>query len=301
LTTDSKDSHTLTGISDPAEDASGVFGGAVALDGNDAFSIDDHADFKPSGDFTVGFWMKTTESVNTNTYIFQSYSQNTAVAGIHIFMNLTGGVGRLAFVSGKNTGTSTPTHFAQATGDTTTPLNDGSWHFCVCVWDGSYLRIYVDGLPSGSAVAWANAPAYAATNYVRIGCLTRTGTDQYHFNGSLDDVFFINGAALSSSDVLGLYYAGASESRSQSLSASRSPSISASQSPSASESATSSFSPSASESWSPSSSVSRSPSSSLSPSPSPQVYADKYSSSNSTYTDKYAYSNSTYTDKYRKW
>jgi hypothetical protein len=99
LTTDSSgEGHTLTAVSDPAEVASGKFGGAVTLDGNDAYSATDHADFKPTGNFTVGGWVKTTSS----GFIFQSYSRNTNRAGI--LLAITSDIGLVVFHSGKTQG-----------------------------------------------------------------------------------------------------------------------------------------------------------------------------------------------------
>jgi large repetitive protein len=196
LTTDSSgESHTLTAISDPAEDT-GKWSGAVAFDGNDAYSAVDHADFKPTGNFTIGAWVKT--SVDTGG-IFQSYSANTNIAGIQILT--VSNIARL--ISGKNNGTVQGTHYQIIDG--TTNVCDGNWHFVVGTWDGSYLRIYVDGVSDATAVSWANAPAYAATNYVRLGCRNRTGTNEIFLTGSLDDVFILNGKALSDYEVLSIY------------------------------------------------------------------------------------------------
>jgi large repetitive protein len=198
LTTDSSgEGHTLTAISDPAEDASGKFGGAVALDGNDAYSADDHADFKPTGVFSVGGWVRTSSS----GFVFQSYSRNTNRAGILIVIVEVSGF--VAFHSGKNTGTTLGTDYQVITG--TTNVADGNWHFIVGTWDGSYLRIYVDGVSDADPVAWDNAPAYAATNYVRVGCENRSGTNQTFFTGSLDDVFLMNGTALTAAQIKNIY------------------------------------------------------------------------------------------------
>jgi hypothetical protein len=105
--------------------------------------------------------------------------------------------------SGKNTGTVNGTDFKTIT--STGTVNDGSWHFVVLTWDGSKLHCYIDGSEDGSGVTWANAPAYQATNYVRIACTDNSGTEAGFFNGSIDDAFFYNGKALSLSDVQGLY------------------------------------------------------------------------------------------------
>jgi hypothetical protein len=201
LTTDSSgEGHTLTAIGDPAEDASGKFGGAVALDGNDAYSATDHADFKPTGDFTIGVWVKT--STSANQFIFQSFSQNTKQAGIRLFVYSSSGY-KIRFDSSKNTGTTVGTDYQQVI--STTNVNDGNWHFAVGTWDGTYLKLYIDGTQECGNVGWANAPVYAATNYVRVGCQNNTGTDATFFTGSLDDVFLLNGTALSAAQIKAIY------------------------------------------------------------------------------------------------
>lgn len=207
LTTDSSgEGHTLTAISDPAEDASGKFGGAVALDGNDAYSYTDHSDFKPTGNFTIGMWVKST-STTTNGILFQSWSQNSNLAGIRLWLDYYEyNPSRLRFDIGRNTGTTENTDWKQMV--VSNQITDGNWNFVVATWDGSYLRIYINGSSVGTPVAWTYAPGYAATNYVRIGCNNNSGTDRDFFTGSLDDVFLLNGIALTSNQVLWLYTSG---------------------------------------------------------------------------------------------
>jgi len=196
LTTDSSgNSHTLTAISDPAE-TTGKFGGGVDLDGNDAYSATDHADFKPTGNFSIGGWIKTSTA---NTIIFSSYSQNTNWAGI--FLYISGG-GKLICLSAKNNGTTQGTHWQQALGATT--ITDGNWHLVNGIYDGANLYVYVDGKLDGST-AWTSGAAYAATNYVRVGCYSTTGSDSLFFTGSLDDLFLLNGKALTATEISNLY------------------------------------------------------------------------------------------------
>jgi hypothetical protein len=202
LTTDSSgEGHTLTAISDPAEDASGKFGGAVALDGNDAYSAVDHADFKPTGNFTVGGWVK--QSANTTATIISSFNYTGSVySGWYLLTSSSGGVVMLRLF--KNTGKVSGTDYEEAT--STTDVCDGNWHFVVGTWDGTHIKIYVDGTQEGGDVDWV-APAYAAENYVRVGCYYRTDTDvnEQFVNGSLDDVFLLNGTALTASQIKNIY------------------------------------------------------------------------------------------------
>lgn len=170
------------------------------LDGStDAFSIADHSDFKPTGNFTVGMWLNADTWATTNHFLFQSYSANTNLAGIQIYVS-SGGT--LYFLSGKNTGTVDGTDYKYASA---TPATAGTWHFYTFVWDGSNLIIYIDGVNSGS-IAWVNAPAYAGTNYIRIGCGNNSGTDANFFDGLMDGVFLINGTALTQAQIATLMY-----------------------------------------------------------------------------------------------
>lgn len=189
--------HVLTAISDPAE-TTGRYGGGVDLDSNDAYSISDGADFKPTGVFSVGGWVKGT--TNAFRSIFQSFAQNTNIAGITFIINQS--TGRIRLVSGKNTGTTLGTDYQECIG--ITDLRDGNFHLVIGIWDGANLKVYVDGILEGT-VAWANAPAYQATNYVRVGCANSTGTDTNFFTGQLDEVFFFNGKSLTADEVMSLF------------------------------------------------------------------------------------------------
>lgn len=201
LTTDSSgEGHTLTAISDPAEDASGKWGGAVALDGNDAYSHADHADFKPTGAFTIGMWVKPASFAAT-VALFNSISVATNYAGIYVSNNIT--TGTISFLIGKNTGTTANTDFKNVASNG--GLTAGQWNHVVLTWDTQYMRIYINGALD-IETASTMAPAYAATNYVRIGCRKFSASAEVSFfNGSLDDVFLLNGKALTAYEVLSIY------------------------------------------------------------------------------------------------
>jgi len=201
LTTDSSgNSHTLTAISDPA-DTAGKFGGAVDLDGNDAYSHADHADFKPTGSFSLVGWINFTGSYAGDTKtIFQSFAYPSKYSGFRLTLDYTTGT-KLAFISGKNTGFTENTDFAEIL---SAALNDGNWHHFCATSDGAYLKLYIDGKLS-SQKAWAYAPAYHTTNYVRIGCGNNSGTEIAFFTGKIDDLALLNGIALTSEQVEELY------------------------------------------------------------------------------------------------
>lgn len=240
---------------------------------SDKITLPDNTSIKPTGNFTIGAWIKTS-STGAFKAIFQSYSQNTNVAGFNLSIDNSN---HLRLDSGKNSGTTQGVDYQFVTGSTN--ICDGNWHYVAGVYNGSSLTLYVDGVVDGT-VSWANGPAYAPTHYIRIGATNSAGTDSNFFDGDLDAVA-LWGSALSASDIAGIADSSPSLSVSPSSSVSRSPSVSpsasssrspsssASPSPSISTSPSPSPSPSSSFSPSPSPSSSQSPSSSVSPSPSP--------------------------------
>lgn len=199
LTTDSSgEGHTLVEVSDPAE-VDGVFGKAVEFDGTDAYQIADHADFKPTGVFSAGFWVKTSNA-GVAEFLFQSYAYASSIfAGWGIYKNTDN---KVYFFSGKNTGNVAGTDLETAV--STTTISDGNWHFIVGLWDSSYLDLYIDNIREAH-VAWAYSPVYQATNYPRIACRNRTGADAIFLTGSMDDVFLFNGYVLTASNIRSLY------------------------------------------------------------------------------------------------
>ena len=202
LTTDSGNGagHTLTAVSAPSEVA-GKYGTGASFITDDAYSATDHADFKPTGAFSVSTWIYSTPSA-TQQMIFQSFSRNTNYAGIYFSISSDG----YAYIrSCKNSGTVSGTDFQTCSGSVS--LDDSKWHFIVGTWDTTNLNIFVDGISAATPVAWANAPVYAATNYVRVACENRSGTNQNFSDVALtiDDLAVWNGKALTATEVLYLY------------------------------------------------------------------------------------------------
>lgn len=176
----------------------GKFSNAATFNGTASrVVITDTALMKPTGPFTFGFWMKAA-TPGTVSVLFQSYSQNTAVAGFEIMLSTTG---KLQAVIGDNTGLILGTNYNTLTSKTT--VGDNNYHYVVITFRDNYLQVYVDGLLD--AEGWAPTPTYAATNYVRIGCQSTTGTDISFYAGQIDDLFLINGYALDQETITAKY------------------------------------------------------------------------------------------------
>lgn len=188
---------TASAASINANDSYGMVNSRGLFDGtaSNKITITDATSLKPTGNFTAGFWMRTTTATG---YIFQSQSENTNVAGWYIRMSAH----KLDFLIGKNTGTTNNTDYKIIT--STSSLDDGKWHHIACVYDGTNMAIWVDGVSETSANPGFSA-AYAATNYVRVGCDNETGTDVTFYTGDLDELFLLNGTALNSQQINQLY------------------------------------------------------------------------------------------------
>jgi hypothetical protein len=88
----------------------------------------------------------------------------------------------------------------------TTTVTDNAYHYVVCTFNNNFGQVYLDGTLEISG--FLNAPVYAATNYVRIGCYNAAGgADALLMNGQIDDIFLINGYALDEATVKAKYVA----------------------------------------------------------------------------------------------
>ena len=159
---------------------------AVSLNGSNAcLQAPNASALRPTGNFTVESWVKFTSMPGSGNYpkFFQSYSQNSGIAGIAF--GISGDSNKAFLAVGKATGTSQGTDFQQLFGNTV--LTTGTWYHLAAVYDGSTMEIFLNGVSDGS-VSWSGNPGYATDNYVRIGCTNTTGTDLYFLNGNVDDV-----------------------------------------------------------------------------------------------------------------
>lgn len=188
---------------------SGKFSNAATFNGTTSkIVVTDAAGLKPTGDFTLGCWFKTS-ATGAQKQIFASYSLNTNVAGMQFSVNSSN---FLRLVIGNNTGGAAAVNVSYVDLAGTTTVTDGAWHYAVCTYRNNYAQIYLDGkLEAESYVPVP--PAYAATNYVRIGCMNlgAGAGDQFFFNGQIDDLFLINGYALDEATVYAKYLAGTAQ------------------------------------------------------------------------------------------
>ena len=152
--------------------------------------------------FTVTAWFLTGSS--GRQIILASYSQNPGVAGFAFGIDIeTASPGKLGLATGLNTGLARGSEWQSATSPGT--VNDGTWHFGACTYDGANMNIYLDG-NLVTTTPWAYSPGYAANNYIMMGAFqfSSTSTPNGFFNGSIDEVRLYN-RPLSATEIASLF------------------------------------------------------------------------------------------------
>lgn len=184
------DDGTVNGA---AWSANGHIGGCLNFNGLSSYV---QVNRNVSGDFSIAFWVKTTQTGGAG-----QWSQ-----GIGLVDGTTAGVAN-------DFGTAlSGSKFAFGVGDpdttllSTNSINDGAWHQCVATRQqaSGIMRIYVDGRLEASGTG--NTNALGAASFLRFGCLQ---TGQGFLNGSLDEVRIFN-RVLGHLEVAALYDSSAS-------------------------------------------------------------------------------------------
>lgn len=184
--------------------AAGKFNNAAGFNGTSSkIVIADAAALKPTTNFTIGAWIKTSVT-GTVKYIYQSFSSNSNLAGIALYI---GSDEKIYFITGNNTGTVAGTNYSSI--NSKTSVTDNAWHYVVGVFRNNYAQLYIDGKLENSG--YMLTPAYAATNYVRIGCNCGNGSDGLWYSGQIDDVFYSNNYGLDEKLIYDKYIQGTAQ------------------------------------------------------------------------------------------
>ena len=201
--TDSVGSNHGTAIGGAASGAGGKFNNGLTLNGSSqAVTLADVANLRPTGDFTVGFWINSSYVANHQYVIQNMISVTSNFYGFWIATAITTGYVSLT------TGSGTPLISGNAFSGTVNVCN-GSWHYVVVTVKNNWGQIYVDGVLDGSG--HISSPVYYSTvgnSYSSIGA-NRQGVSTYSYwlSGKIDDLFFINGSVPNARDVQAKYVA----------------------------------------------------------------------------------------------
>jgi hypothetical protein len=161
--------------------ASGYFDGT-----GDYLDITGVGDFNfGSDDFTIDFWVNTTHTLNGSTIVnvFDSPSNRRS----WVFTINVGGKG--AFFVSYN-GISTIGIYSDA------GINDGAWHHCAIIRNGSELAMYIDGIKQiDVADVSTNSIYYNVNTPLTLGRRSNSSNNPYYFNGYIDELRISNGIA----------------------------------------------------------------------------------------------------------
>ncbi|MFT7231253.1 MAG: hypothetical protein ACI8TA_000459, partial [Cyclobacteriaceae bacterium] len=149
---------------------------ALDLDGTNDFLDIPIIDLSAGDALTVEAWIKPNSFPSAQTSIIR---QETG-AGAEFFMgfNSSGSLLRLAVNTGSPTQhsvTVTPAYFT-----------DGDWHHVAGVYDGTDIRIYVDGVETGTPTAKTGNLVHNTSGHSNIGAYNNGALE--FFNGGIDEV-----------------------------------------------------------------------------------------------------------------
>ncbi|OHA15606.1 MAG: hypothetical protein A3H57_03180 [Candidatus Taylorbacteria bacterium RIFCSPLOWO2_02_FULL_43_11] len=184
---------TLSGTTKPTW-VSGKHGKALSFDGTSGYvDAGNQSSVNLTTAITASVWIKynvdpktlryngiISKQVSTNAYQLQTYSTD----------------GRIEFVIG--------TGVTAAASISNTVLKQGAWYHIVGTFDGSNVRMYVNGIADGTPAPYVGTIPISSNNLV-IG-KNYDGTNKF-FNGLIDDVR-IYSRALSAAEIYNLYKSG---------------------------------------------------------------------------------------------
>ena len=159
---------------------------AVAFDGSgDYLSLSDSDDFElGSGDFTIEFYINSTQSQNS-FYTAVSKWSNSNFSWMVRYSSIDIGTGWSFFYS--STGNSFTTVFGQA-------INDGGWHHIAVTRSGTTIRTFTDGVQNNSRTT--SDTFYNGTADVNVGA----DRNAQFFKGFISNLRIVKGTALYTSN-----------------------------------------------------------------------------------------------------
>jgi hypothetical protein len=184
--------NTGTLTNGPAWTTSGQTGNAVVFDGsNDYILMSDINAMDGLSAMTVSAWVKTT-STASRTVTSKSLCNGATGTGNVFDLTITGGHAAVKFYPAAGS-TVSPT--------STALINDNSWHLLTATLDGTFVRLYVDGILD-STLTWVGGALQSGTKVFEIGGYCN-GTNLY-FPGTIDEVR-VYSRALVAADISTLY------------------------------------------------------------------------------------------------
>lgn len=197
-TDESDNGHTLTDVNTVGSTTGKIGTCATMVAANqEGFSITDDATLKPTGNFSIAAWFKHPDPAGTTRFIFQSYNSAGNINGFYFCIHDPND--NLYVKLGDFTGVTQGSDWEEIHGDTN--CVDDTWTHGTFVYDGTDIRLYLNGSLDCTPVAYTAGVGYT-TNTVNVGYYMAGGL---HFNGEIDELILWNGAALTAPEVTTVY------------------------------------------------------------------------------------------------
>jgi hypothetical protein len=158
----------------------GRFSNALSFDGNaGGVDIPDESGLEGS-QVTVSAWVNSATAPGNFKYIVAKGAQGCLAASYGIYTGSNGGLEFYAASNGGLNWTLSP--------DAGTGIWDGNWHNVIGTFDGSTVRLYVDGKQVGSGTPDSNAIPYNLPNGNDLEIGNYNGCSGLGFSGKVDEV-----------------------------------------------------------------------------------------------------------------
>jgi hypothetical protein len=145
----------------------------------------------PTTQMSLCFWIYPTSDTINSAVVSKWYANGTADSSYLFYLGQDAGNNKMGFSIRQGDLTRVDNY-------PTTTFNVNEWTYICCVADGSYIRIYKDGLEIGTPVSY-NGTIVDTTANVVIGKLRMVDTI-YGYNGLIDEISFYT-VGLSSSEI----------------------------------------------------------------------------------------------------
>jgi Concanavalin A-like lectin/glucanases superfamily len=182
----------------------GISGSALSFDGSSGqVKVADNQALEPATAVTVSAWVKQNGSPGTYRYVVAKGGNGCVAASYGLYSGPDGG---LEFYVSQHHGSA----YARSP-DAGQRVWDGKWHLAVGTYDGSTIRLYVDGVQVGSGTPWAGSLEYLLPNSNDFYIGNYPSCQPHWFMGAIDDVMVWD-RALGADEIDGLLQPGGSSS-----------------------------------------------------------------------------------------
>jgi hypothetical protein len=178
----------------------GVSGSALSFDGSTGeVKVADNTVLEPHSTVTVSAWVKQAGSPGAFRYVVAKGANGCIAASYGLYSGPDGG---LEFYVSQDHGSI----YARSP-DAGQGVWDGKWHLAVGTYDGSTIRLYLDGVEVGTGTPWTGSLEYLLPNSNDFYIGNYPGCADHEFLGGIDDVAVWN-RTLGTAEIGGLLQPG---------------------------------------------------------------------------------------------